>query len=240
MVHLNRATCSTLFLNADMAMVWPILTSAARGELPSQFFKQEIVFLYGKQKRLSKQKLPRNQEPMQMAWNMRSYSTRTLHSKGCAVSTCNMWAYVLYIYIYIYICIYLYTQYYIGDLMSEISESNWLLHASAWQKPVVSAARQCHGGHERKPSNIFRRNMASNGLKCDQWIGLRENLNRKLWFFPWNMGLSGEHFAVKTNPLIWDSTQLPLIDGLPIKNGDFPWLCYITRWPKIWDFTQLH
>jgi hypothetical protein len=44
--------------------------------------------------------------------------------------------------------------------------------------------------------------MASNGLKCDQWIGLRENLNRKLWFFPLNIGLSGEHFAVKTNPLI--------------------------------------
>ena len=21
----------------------------------------------------------------------------------------------------------------------------------------------------------------------------------------------------------------PFIDGLPIKNGDFPWLCYITR-----------
>ena len=155
----------------------------------------------------------------------------------CQHATCGLKCYT---YTYIYICIYLYTQYYIGDLMSDISESNWLLHASAWQKPVVSAARQCHGGHERKPSNIFRRNMASNGLKCDQWIGLRENLNRKLWFFPWNMGLSGEHFAVKTNPLIWDSTQLPLIDGLPIKNGDFPWLCYITRWPKIWDFTQLH
>ena len=115
MVHLNRATCSTLFLNADMAMVWPILTSAARGELPSQFFKQEIVFLYGKQKRLSKQKLPRNQEPMQMAWNMRSYSTRTLHSKGCAVSTCNMWAYVLYIYIYIYMHIFVYTILYRGS-----------------------------------------------------------------------------------------------------------------------------
>ena len=112
MVHLNRATCSTLFLNADMAMVWPILTSAlARGELPSQFFKQEIVFLYGKQKHLSKQKLPRNQEPTQMAWNMRPYSTRTLHSKGCAVSTCNRWAYVLYIYIYIYA--YIHTHIYI-------------------------------------------------------------------------------------------------------------------------------
>jgi len=22
----------------------------------------------------------------------------------------------------------------------------------------------------------------------------------------------------------------PFIDGLPIKNGDFPWLCSITRW----------
>jgi hypothetical protein len=22
----------------------------------------------------------------------------------------------------------------------------------------------------------------------------------------------------------------PFIEGLPIKNGDFPWLCYITRW----------
>jgi hypothetical protein len=22
----------------------------------------------------------------------------------------------------------------------------------------------------------------------------------------------------------------PFIDGLPIKNGDFPWLCEITRW----------
>ena len=22
----------------------------------------------------------------------------------------------------------------------------------------------------------------------------------------------------------------PFIDGLPIKNGDFPWLCYISRW----------
>ena len=22
----------------------------------------------------------------------------------------------------------------------------------------------------------------------------------------------------------------PFIDGLPIKNGDFPWLCQITRW----------
>lgn len=128
MVHLNRATCSTLFLNANMAMVWPILTSAARGELPSQFFKQEIVFLYGKQKGLSKQKLPRNQEPTQMAWNMRSYSTRTLHSKGCAVSTCNRWAYVLCIYIYasayIYILYYIYVYiYYIQDLMSDISES---------------------------------------------------------------------------------------------------------------------
>ena len=22
----------------------------------------------------------------------------------------------------------------------------------------------------------------------------------------------------------------PFIDGLPVNNGDFPWLCYITRW----------
>jgi hypothetical protein len=26
----------------------------------------------------------------------------------------------------------------------------------------------------------------------------------------------------------------PFIDGLPIKNGDFPWLCQITRWYILW------
>ena len=32
----------------------------------------------------------------------------------------------------------------------------------------------------------------------------------------------------------------PLIDGLPIKHGDFPWLCQITRWYPIYGIIEIN
>ena len=40
-----------------------------------------------------------------------------------------------------------------------------------------------------------------------------------------------------TYPLVMTNIAMensPFIDGLPIKNGDFPWLCYITRGYMYW------
>ena len=37
------------------------------------------------------------------------------------------------------------------------------------------------------------------------WIGLRENLHRKPWFLPLNIGVSRSFFPVKTNPMILNS-----------------------------------
>ena len=32
----------------------------------------------------------------------------------------------------------------------------------------------------------------------------------------------------------------PFIDGLPIKNDDFPWLCQITRWYILYNLYNLY
>jgi hypothetical protein len=54
------------------------------------------------------------------------------------------------------------------------------------------------------------RNLAADYQSDIQWIGLRENLNRKPWFLPSNIGLSG------SNVPIIQFYEICLCDGYPL------------------------
>ena len=80
--------------------------------------------------------------------------------------------------------------------------------------------------------NVYQAGFGSFGSfgGCRKKWGLAEPGRSLAWFFASDIS---EKASETTYPLVMTNIAMehgPFTDGLPIKNDDFPWLCYITRW----------
>ena len=137
----------------------------------------------------------------------------------------------MYMFIYIYIifliiCIYIYITYiYRINPREYIKPTTWY-HNSIHS---LSSSDRNSGGFVHATCGTCRigiQSRAESWLRCwliseffptiDQWIGLRENLNRKPWFLPLNMGVSCK-FSLK--PIHWiESNGVILVKTTGIMN----------------------
>ena len=66
--------------------------------------------------------------------------------------------------------------------------------------------------HLQQWKNTVCRSVPKGGWSTNQWIGLRENLNRKPWFLPSNIGVSYGFLQFVHHPILWTK---PLCVSIP-------------------------
>jgi hypothetical protein len=94
------------------------------------------------------------------------------------------------------ICIIMYPMCLVGFIPVTLAISLWLIHHPAVERHGIQNSGVLNSGRRSSDRHNWVYDDDDYWHTLFPWIGLRENLNRKPWFLPSNIGISGSNFPI--------------------------------------------